>query len=395
MPASPTLAAVSPSRPDTVAPRPRSTREIRLNLLRSVATVLVADTIIAALVVALHHNKPLPTLVYAQSVGLLALGCVVVGRRLFFVDDARDWHRRPAGIALVVASCVIGYVGGTSVGDLYAGRSTWDDFRRHPDWMPGDIGMSVIFAALVVGWFYLRGMAAANRERLAAIEHEATLARLGLLQSQLEPHMLFNTLANLRVLIAVDPPRAQEMLDRLIDFLRATLAASRSAAHPLADEFARIEDYLALMKVRMGERLRTRVELPPELAALPVPPLLLQPLVENAIKHGLEPQRGPGELAVTAAADGDMLVLAVCDTGRGLAAAAAAPDLGAGDSPHRGGFGTDQVRDRLRTLHGDAASFALAPRPGGGTRAEIRLPLPAPLTVPVTAFPADARCPPP
>src|SRR6185312_14350513 len=152
------------------------------------------------------------------------------------------------------------------------------------------------FCTIVAGAFWARGQARVQRAQVAAAAHEATLARLDMLQSQLEPHMLFNTLANLRALIAADPPRAQEMLDHLIAFLRATLAASRQPEHPLSDEFARIDDYLALMRVRMGDRLRTSAALPPDLAALPVPPLLLQPLVENAIKHGLEPQRGPGEL---------------------------------------------------------------------------------------------------
>jgi sensor histidine kinase YesM len=186
--------------------------------------------------------------------------------------------------------------------------------------------------------------------------------------------MLFNTLANLRALIAADPGRAQEMLDRLIDFLRATLAASRTPAHPLADEFARLDDYLALMRVRMGERLHASTALPPELADIALPPLLLQPLVENAIKHGLEPQRGAGELAVTAVRDGATLVLAVVDSGRGLEAAAAANASEPG--PPSSGFGLAQVRERLQALHGGAATFTITPRPEGGTRAEIRLPLP-------------------
>src|SRR5690606_22156517 len=124
-------------------------------------------------------------------------------------------------------------------------------------------------------------------------QRQASEARLRLLESQLEPHMLFNTLANLRALIGSDPPRAVEMLDRLNAFLRATLAASRSAAgaqrHTLRDEFARLDDYLALMAVRMGPRLRVVLSLPEPLADCPVPALLLQPLVENAIRHGLEP----------------------------------------------------------------------------------------------------------
>jgi LytS/YehU family sensor histidine kinase len=177
-------------------------------------------------------------------------------------------------------------------------------------------------------------------------------------------------------LIEADPRRAQEMLDHLIAFLRATLDASRQAEHPLGEEFARIDDYLALMKVRMGDRLRAGTALPPELAAIPVPPLLLQPLVENAIKHGLEPQRGPGDLHVSATLDGTILILVVADSGRGLEAAAA---VRAREPAEPGsGFGVAQVRERLQTLHGDAARFTLAPRAAGGTRAEIRLPIAAP-----------------
>ncbi len=155
--------------------------------------------------------------------------------------------------------------------------------------------------------------AAATAQRQAA-EHQ-----LRLLQSQLEPHMLFNTLANLRVLIGIDPPRAQAMLDRLIAFLRATLAASRAGTHSLADEFARLDDYLALMAMRMGARLQPVLTLPPALAALPVPPLLLQPLVENSIRHGLEPKVEGGRIEVSAALEGGQLLLTVLDSGVGLA----------------------------------------------------------------------------
>jgi LytS/YehU family sensor histidine kinase len=215
-------------------------------------------------------------------------------------------------------------------------------------------------------------------ERLATARADAEAARrlaaenqLRLLQSQLEPHMLFNTLANLRVLIGLDTAQAQAMLDHLISFLRATLNASRLAAHPLATEFERIADYLALMGVRMGPRLRTRLDLPIALAALPVPPLLLQPLVENAIKHGLEPHVQGGLITVSARAEGGQLVLMVRDTGAGL------PEVPA--APPGSQFGVAQVRERLATLHGDRASFKLqaAPDTDGGTLATIRLPMPA------------------
>ena len=101
--------------------------------------------------------------------------------------------------------------------------------------------------------------------------------------------MLFNTLANFRALIGTDPARATHMLDSLIDYLRAKLQASRATHHSLQNEFDRLGDYLALMQVRMGPRLTCALDLPAELADQLVPTLLLQPLVENAIKHGLEP----------------------------------------------------------------------------------------------------------
>jgi LytS/YehU family sensor histidine kinase len=174
--------------------------------------------------------------------------------------------------------------------------------------------LSLGFTLSAVYFFHSRGRLAvlqAARGRAAQRGRGAAW-----LQSQLEPHMLFNTLANLRVLIGADSVRAQTMLDRLIAFLRATLAASRSGSHSLANEFARIEDYLALMAVRMGPRLAVRIELPDALRALPVPALLLQPLVENAIRHGLEPKVSGGRIEVSAHREADALVLDVRDRRR-------------------------------------------------------------------------------
>jgi LytS/YehU family sensor histidine kinase len=168
------------------------------------------------------------------------------------------------------------------------------------------------------------------------------------------------------VLIGVDPPRAQAMLDRLIAFLRATLDASRTGSHPLAAEIERVGDYLALMQVRMGKRLAYGFEVPDALRTLAVPPLLLQPLVENAIRHGLEPQVDGGRIDIVARRDGDLLVLAVRDSGIGLQA------LPSTDGTR---FGTAQVRERLAALYGARGAFTLEPLPHGGTEARITIPL--------------------
>ncbi|MDR7268733.1 hypothetical protein J2X20_001362 [Pelomonas saccharophila] len=269
-----------------------------------------------------------------------------------------------------VAPCVLlgalaGYAGGLWLGDLISGRHAVRPWN-----MPqGRAALSVGFVLLVsvLGTFFFFVLFRLNALRLEQAQalRQAAEARLTLLQSQLEPHMLFNTLAHLRVLIKLRPDEAQRMLDRLIDYLRATLQASRATEHPLADEFERLSDYLALMQLRMGERLRVKLELPADLAGIAIPPLLLQPLVENAIKHGLEPHVDGGELRVTAARDGKQLVLEVADSGAGLVQATDLPGTG---------FGLSQVRERLAQRYGNAASFELRPQPGGGSVARIEIP---------------------
>ena len=172
--------------------------------------------------------------------------------------------------------------------------------------------------------------------------------------------MLFNTLANLRALIGTDTARAVVMLDHLIDYLRATLNASRAASHSLGDEFDRLGDYLALMQVRMGPRLRYTLDLPSDLATQLVPTLLLQSLVENAIKHGLEPKIEGGSIAVSARREGDNIALDVIDSGVGLKDGA--------------GFGLAQVRERLQATYGSQAAIYLGAGCAGFTKASITFP---------------------
>jgi sensor histidine kinase YesM len=342
-------------------------------LARRGAAVVVADVAIALLVSQQQGHAFATSVVYAQCIGLPTWLVIELGLRRVPRDAAGAWLGGWRTTLLVVAGCLFGYFAGNALAGAILGGPLWPFAGLSPGAFAADVTLTLVFGLAIGTAFFARARAASQRAQLEAAAHQATLARLQMLQSQLEPHMLFNTLANLRVLVGTRPEAAQAMLDRLIDFLRATLAGSRAMSHPLRDEFARIGDYLALMQVRMGERLRVHLELPTDLAALEIPPLLLQPLVENAIRHGLERRRGPGELWVRAREEGAQLVLTVEDTGAGLDAPP--PDTGR-DVPdrHPGGFGLTQVRERLRTLHGDAAAFTLAPRDGGGAIAEIRLP---------------------
>ncbi len=231
---------------------------------------------------------------------------------------------------------------------------------------------SLVIAAILSAIFFARereakAKAALVTERLRAeqVERQAVLANLRALQAQIEPHFLFNTLANATSLVETDPARAKHMLEVFIRFLRASLAATRRSTATLADEFALLADFLEVLEVRMRERLTTRIDLPADLASLEIPPMLLQPLVENAIRHGLEPKVEGGTVSISARREGDRLVLEVADTGVGFRDA------------NSGGVGLANIRERLRLAHGEAGRLAIREGPGGGTIATISFPMPA------------------
>jgi sensor histidine kinase YesM len=203
---------------------------------------------------------------------------------------------------------------------------------------------------------------ARERERGERIEREALAANLRALQAQIEPHFLFNTLANVTSLIDPDPATAKRMLESFIRFLRASLGATRAESTTLADEADLIAAYLDVLAVRMGERLRYDIDVPAALHAFTLPPMLLQPMVENAIRHGLEPKIAGGRVGVSARREADAVVVEVRDDGVGFAATT------------RGGVGLTNLRDRLRLIYGERASLTIAECAGGGASVAVRLP---------------------
>ena len=323
--------------------------------------------VIASLQAFLKPDTPyeLP-LVYSLAIGTCTWALIDLGRDRVDPGSPHGWPRGWRGVALPVASIPIGFVAGISLADGWFGRSSWHSLDPRE---PVRSMLITLLASIVISYFfYSRGRSAALERSNRAARRETAEARLKLLEAQLEPHMLFNTLANLRALIATDAPRAETMLDHLVAYLRATLDGARATWHPLTDEFARLDDYLALMAVRMGDRLAYRLDLPENLRQVPVPPLLLQPLVENAIRHGLEPQLGGGRIDIAASLWRDGLRIEVRDTGLGI--------RGGLDTP---GFGTTQVRERLATAWGEAASVAFEDLSPHGTRVVLCWPLaPAP-----------------
>ena len=319
---------------------------------------------ISAIQYAFQPERPyeLP-LVYSLCIGTGTWALIDFGRHLFPSSSETGWPRGPAVLVLCLGGIVGGYLLGTLAGDWWFGWSSWQG-----------AGRSQLFASILISamagisgtfYFYTRTRHSYLETRMSEARRHASEARLKLLQTQLEPHMLFNTLANLRVLVGTDAPRAQHMLDHLIAYLRATLSASRANTHSLQAEFDRLRDYLELMAVRMGPRLAYELDLPSALAEQPVPTLLLQPLVENAIQHGLEPKVEGGSITVRARRVDERLVLEVRDTGVGLPAHGARAD----------GFGLAQVRERLSAAFDDRGRIEFVAGTAIGTAVRITMPM--------------------
>jgi signal transduction histidine kinase len=211
--------------------------------------------------------------------------------------------------------------------------------------------------------FYERSTARERRE--AELESRLAQARLQALRMQLNPHFLFNTLNSIASLVH-EQPRAEEMIEALSDLLRLSLSASDRQEVTLREELHFLDRYLLIEQTRFGERLRVEKQI--DVAALEafVPILILQPLVENAVKHGIEARIAPGVIRIAAARAGEALRLVVSDNGRGLAFT--------GEGKLKEGVGLSNTRARLKELYGGRASFDLRPGKAGGLSAEIRIP---------------------
>ncbi|MCA3029210.1 MAG: sensor histidine kinase [Rhodocyclaceae bacterium] len=201
-----------------------------------------------------------------------------------------------------------------------------------------------------------------ERACVTAAERATTQANLRALQAQIEPHFLFNTLANVTSLIHTRPDDAKHMLEEFIAYLRASLATTRENETTLAKEFVLMQSFLAVLKVRMRNRLQVRVQLPDELQSFALPPMLIQPLVENAIKHGVEPKIEGGEILLKAIKVGDVVAIEVTDTGMGF------------QNSTSNGIGLKNVRERLDKLYDGKATLTIEDNVPSGTKITIRIP---------------------
>jgi glucose-6-phosphate-specific signal transduction histidine kinase len=311
-----------------------------LNALRRDLTWMFAGETWASLL-AVYFGQSL------SQAALLFFAVVVVVNLV----PARGWRR----IALLGAAIVLASRLGDATLRLWPFPSGAPSYSYPWLVVAGTLRWSVLGGLMAGAWLFSRTEAqsavALHRAELARIDLDRQLAEahLQVLQAQIEPHFLFNTLAHIRLLYQSDPPLADRVLDNLMRYLAVALPRMRELGSTLGAELDLVEAYLGVQQIRMGARLAFEFDVSESLRALPVPPMMLLTLAENAIKHGLSPLPEGGSIRVAAAMDGERLILEVADTGRGFALSS---DTGTGT-------GLANVRARLAALYGDDATLSL------------------------------------
>ncbi|WP_417761897.1 sensor histidine kinase [Shewanella sp.] len=246
------------------------------------------------------------------------------------------------------------------------------ELQHLPKLFPSLLLALIITGVLTFGFYFFeqkfrvqQALEVAKRQQ-AEQQQALLLAELKQLQSQIEPHFLFNTLANINALISLEPSKAQQLLSRLTSLLRHNLHASRRTLATLGEELALLEDYLAIQQMRLGERLHYQIEVSDECRQLPWVPMLLQPLVENAVVHGIEPRSDGGEITIKAELTENTLRLVINDNGGGFSAH---------NSSVGHGLALANIHQRLNQLFSKQATLQLQQRQPCGVSACISVPL--------------------
>jgi hypothetical protein len=329
--------------------------------VRRVLAVTAVCAAAAGLVVWFFLNTYLDLLVTALCVGYTSMVLFTIAGNVRQVRVPRE--------ALQLIAIVAGSVLGTLLAGALKGRSISTMFTERLSGVAISMGLGIGFGCVVVATVILREKHARDQARILRAEAErhqleknVLEARLALMQAQVEPHFLFNTLANVQHLVETDAAAAARMLASLIKYLRAALPQMREATTTLGREVDMAMAFLDIHRVRMGSRLDFAIEVPESLKTRPFPPMMLISLVENAIKHGVDPCCESGCITIRAREEGGRLRVSVSDTGEGIK-----PKKG-------GGVGLSNIRERLKALYGGSARLVLEENAPRGVVASIELP---------------------
>lgn len=243
-----------------------------------------------------------------------------------------------------------------------------------PNYMVSVVLMGVVFSSICFAYFYTQDKKMVAEQALekakrkqAESDKALILSQLNQLQSQIEPHFLFNTLANISVLIDQDTVLAKQTLHHLTDLLRATLRSNRTRLTSIDDELAIMSAYLDIQKIRLSDRLSFNIDCEQELRMLMIPPFLIQPLIENAITHGIETLTEGGVIDLNILKSSENIIISIIDNGRGFNLA----------ENHGQGLALKNIRDRLKTLYSDTANLTVKENQNGGVTSTLVLPIDA------------------
>ncbi len=327
---------------------------------------VVANTIFAIIMADMNVSDDglLTTMIFTQCIGSSATGfCLFV---FYFLRPKRQFVQ----MLMVMMCMIIGAIFGSFLGSLIAAeKSPLIYFTEQQHLIIQNIYYTVMIGSLAV-YLYIfhqrifttEAMAQEEKIKRLSIEKKAAETNLKLLQAQIEPHFLFNTLSNVLSLLNTDSEKGKVMMVDLIDYLRACLSKTRSDVTTLKQQITTIKAYLSIVKTRMGDRLQVMIDVPDALSDYPFPPMLIQPLVENAIRHGLEPKIEGGVVSIIAAQNDKTIVVEVADTGMGF------------NDESNWGVGVSNIKERIESIYGGGGQLIFKDNDPCGLKAIIEVP---------------------
>ena len=332
--------------------------------LTSLALTAVFNTVIALFLTHLGFGGGLRlNFIFSQAIGLCMCTFILAGH--YFVK--RPSFARHALLLLIAMPA--GAAAGAFVGAQIAGIPFSEILKGRPAFFIQMLFIGILFGTMITYFFFSRERLSQTEAQLReeqikrlTLEKNTLETRLRLLQAQIEPHFLFNTLSNILSLLESEPAKGKVMLEDLARYLRSSLSRTRERMTTLGQELDLVRAYLDIYKVRMGERLRYTIEITETLRETPFPPMLVQPLVENALKHGIEPKIEGGEILIKAEDQDGCYRLVVGDTGSGLSEDSVA------------GLGLTNVRERLAALFNGKARLLLEENQPSGLKVTMEIP---------------------
>jgi len=332
----------------------------RRHVFGSLSYTVLFNTFIALILTGIKFGGGfIENLIISQCIGISICSLALTGIYLF----------RPANRLFMLIVVMIAIIAGTGIGWISGSIAAGLPISLLEHRFIAVMILGIMFGSIASYFFSSRerisqSEALIQEERIKRLtsEKKAVESNLMLLQAQIEPHFLFNTLSNILSLLDIDLERGKSMLTDFIHYLRTALPKTRGEVTTLGQEMEMIQSYLNIFKVRMGDRLRYRVEIPDQINDIPFPPMLIQPLVENAIRHGLEPKIEGGELFIQGEKQKDIIRLMIIDTGIGF---------NEGDAK---GVGLFNVRERLQSLYGNKGRLILEENRPSGLKAIIEVP---------------------